>query len=155
MSGNEPETSRRRGGAVIRVALWVAQVALATSFLLAAQMKLSMPAADLTGTGIPVGLTRFIGVVELLGAVGLILPAITRVYPMLTVLAAGGLTTVMVLASGFHLARGEYSSLVVTIALGLMAVFVAWGRVRAAPIEARHRDSRGRQREIATSGVRG
>jgi hypothetical protein len=80
---------------------------------------------------------RFIGVVEVLGALGLILPAATRIKPSLTPLAAIGLTTVMVLASLMHLARGEVQMLPVTAVLGGMAAFVAWGRSRKAPIAPR------------------
>jgi hypothetical protein len=72
--------------------------------------------------------------VELAGAVGLILPAMTRIRPVLTPLAAVGFLTIMSLASGFHVIRGELDALPITFALGGMAGFVAWGRLRKAPI---------------------
>jgi hypothetical protein len=67
----------------------------------------------------------------------LILPAATRIKPSLTPLAAIGLTTVMALASITHLVRGEVQMLPVTILLGGLAAFVAWGRSRKAPIAPR------------------
>jgi len=80
---------------------------------------------------------RFIGVVEVLGALGVVVPAATRIKPSLTPLAALGLTTVMVLASLTHLARGEVQMLPITIVLATLAAFVAWGRFRKAPIAPR------------------
>lgn len=86
---------------------------------------------------VPAALVRFIGASELAAAIGLILPAATRIRPMLTPLAAAGLVLVMLLAIGFHLSRGEIQALPVNIALGALAAFVAWGRFRKAPISAR------------------
>ena len=82
-------------------------------------------------------LVRFIGASELAGALGLILPSLTRIMPRLTSLAGLGLFTVMVLASGFHVVRGEFGGLPITFVLGGLAAFVAWGRYRGAPINAR------------------
>jgi len=76
------------------------------------------------------GLVRFIGVVELAGALGVILPAATRIQPRLTPLAAAGLATIMVLAIPFHLMRGELKEIVINLALGGLAAFVACGRSR-------------------------
>ena len=80
---------------------------------------------------------RFIGACELLGAIGLIVPAVTRIRPGLTPLAAAGLTLVMALAVPFHVARGEFPALTVVLPLGALAAFVAWGRWKRAPIRAR------------------
>jgi len=93
------------------VILWVAQVLLAGMFLMAGFMKAAIPIAELSRI-IPMasempGLTRFIGVSEIAGGLGLLLPAALRILPQLTVLAAAELAVVMVLAIGFHLARGE------------------------------------------------
>ena len=84
--------------------------------------------------GVPQGLAVFIGVSEFLGGVGLILPAMTRVKPKLTPLAAVGLTLVMILAAVFHIAHGEYSFLPVNAVLGGVAGFIAYGRSIARPI---------------------
>jgi hypothetical protein len=86
---------------------------------------------------VPVGLVRFIGASELAGALGLILPAATRIKPSLTPLAASGLIVVMVLAAAFHASRGELQALPINFVLGGLAAFVAWGRFRRAPVEAR------------------
>jgi len=68
------------------------------------------------------------------GALGLILPAVTRIRPKLTAAAGLGLVTVMVLAAAFHLSRGEAQVLPLNLTLGALAAFVAWGRSRKAPI---------------------
>jgi putative oxidoreductase len=82
-------------------------------------------------------MVRFIGACELAGAVGLILPAATRIRPMLTPLAASGLVVVMLLAMAFHISRGEAAqALPINLTLGALAAFVAWGRFRKAPIRA-------------------
>jgi hypothetical protein len=76
-------------------------------------------------------LVRFIGIAELAGAAGLLLPMLTRIKPRLTAHAGLGLATVMTLASIFHVFRGELQALPLTITLGAVAAFVAWGRATA------------------------
>lgn len=76
----------------------------------------------------------FIGVVEVLGGLGLILPAMTRVTPKLTPLAAAGLTLTMILAAGFHITRGEYELVPANLVLGSVAAFIAVGRWNLRPI---------------------
>jgi len=85
----------------------------------------------------PAELVRFIGVSELLGAIGVILPAVLRIKPNLTPLSGSGLALIMLFASVFHLLRGEIFALPMTIVLGLIALFVAWGRFRKRPIKGR------------------
>jgi len=80
---------------------------------------------------------RFIGMAETLGAIGLVLPAATRIKPSLTPLAALGLTTVMVLAAITHVARGEAFMIPVNGVIGGLSAFVVWGRWRKAPIAPR------------------
>ncbi|MFI6317497.1 DoxX family protein [Nonomuraea sp. NPDC050556] len=82
---------------------------------------------------VPQPLIVFIGVVEVLGGIGLILPALTGVKPKLTPLAAAGLALTMVLASGFHLMRGEYALIPANILLGGVAAFLAVGRWNLRP----------------------
>lgn len=130
----------RRSG--LHVGLWVAQGLLALAFLASGAMKVSMPMETLQAqmpwvSGSLGGLVRFIGTVEALGAIGVVLPAATRIKPVLTPLAALGLATVMLLASLTHLSRGELGVVPVTVTLGAIALFVAWGRHRAAPIAER------------------
>ena len=83
---------------------------------------------------LPPALVRFIGASELAGALGLVLPSATRIRPLLTPLAAMGLVIVMLLAALFHISRGEWLALPINAVLGGLAAFVAWGRLRKAPI---------------------
>ena len=123
----------------LHISLWVVQALLGAAFLMAGFTKATQPkdmlAAQMPWTAVVgEGMTRFIGISEVLGAVGLILPALTRIKPKLTALAGAGLVTVRVLAMGFHLARGEMMALPINGVLAALAAFVAWGRFRAAPI---------------------
>ena len=86
---------------------------------------------------LPEGLVRFIGVAELAGALGLLLPALTRRKPVLTAWAAAGLVVVMALAVVVHIARGEPQVLPVNFVLGGATAFIAWGRFRGARIAPR------------------
>ncbi|MFE3449393.1 DoxX family protein [Nonomuraea sp. NPDC059194] len=84
----------------------------------------------------PQPLIVFIGVVELLGGIGLILPAMIGVRPRLTPLAAAGLALTMLLATGFHLVRGEYELIPANLLLGGVSAFLAVGRWNLRPTEA-------------------
>ena len=132
-----PATSKAWG-----ISLWVVQVLVALGFGMAGFMKATAPletlAANMTWVAAMPGLVRFIGVAELLGALGMILPAATRIRPMLTPAAGLGLVIIMVLAALFHLTRGEFSAIGANAILGLLAGFVAWGRLRKAPIAPRN-----------------
>ena len=125
----------------LHLGLWAVQVLLALAFLGAGMLKLITPIGllasrvDWVGT-VPATLVRFIGVSELLGALGLILPAATRIKPVLTGLAALGLTVVMVLAVGVHVARGEGTLFALPLLLGVLAAFVAWGRLTQVSLDA-------------------
>jgi putative oxidoreductase len=125
------------------IGLWAAQLLLAVFYLYAGYNKLSQPIEALGAMGmgfvlvVPELLTRFIGLAELLGAAGLILPAATRIMPRLTPLAALGLSIIQVLAIGFHISRGEMMVLPMNLVLLALSLFVLWGRERKAPISAR------------------
>jgi len=126
----------------LHIGLWVAQVLLGAAFLMAGLGKSTQPIEELAKNmawvpAIPGGLVRFIGVSELLGGLGLILPAATRVAPVLTPVAGLGLATVMSLAAVFHLTRGEYGGIVINLVMGGIAAFIAWGRFKKAPIAGR------------------
>ena len=126
----------------LHVALWGGQVLLAALFGGAGFTKLTGSMAELPAmipwtADVPEALVRFIGTSELLGAIGLLLPSIFKIQPKLSALAAAGLTTVMVLASLFHLVRGEYGVIPMNAVLGSIAAFVAWGRAYGRPIPAR------------------
>jgi putative oxidoreductase len=117
----------------LNVALWIVQVLLAAAFGMAGVMKSSQP-LDALGQNmawvrdVPPAMVRFIGISELAGAVGVVLPWVTGIRPMLTPLAAAGLAVIMVLAAAFHISRGEPSALPFNLVLGGLAAFVAWGR---------------------------
>lgn len=125
------------------IALWVAQVVLAAVYVMAGFMKLTQPIDALVASGMsyagdyPELLTRFIGTMEVLGAIGIILPAATRILPVLTPLAALGFSTIQVLAIGLHTTRGEFQVLPVNLILLALSLFVLWGRLRKAPISPR------------------
>ncbi|GHB80170.1 DoxX family protein [Persicitalea jodogahamensis] len=123
----------------LNIALWVAQGLLAALFLMAGANKLFLPISELSETlpwasEFPEWLVRFIGISELLGAVGLLLPSLLRIKPFLTSYAAIGLALVMVLATFFHISRGETSVIGMNFAIAAIAGFIAWGRMVKAPI---------------------
>ena len=125
------------------IGLWVAQLLLALVFGAAGVMKLMTPVADLAAmmnwvSVSPEALVRFIGFDELAGALGMILPALTRILPFLTPLAAAGFALIQVLAIGTHGALGETAStLPMNLVLLALALFVAWGRWKKSPIAPR------------------
>ena len=115
------------------IALWVVQVLLAVVFLGAGGTKLSQPKEKLAKNMAFVedysqGTVRLIGALEVLGAIGLVLPALTGVLPWLTPLAALGLVATMVGAILTHLRRNENSAIAVPVVLLVLAAFVAYGR---------------------------
>ena len=131
-----PITETTQSPRALHYALWTVQALLAFAFFAAGAMKTLTPIDQLVAQGIDHGwaLTRFIGVSELAGAVGLILPSALRIQPWLTPLAASGLATIMVLAAGVHAAHGQVSQLPPVIVLGALAAFVVWGRSTRARI---------------------
>jgi hypothetical protein len=135
------ETPRAASRRALHVALWVVQGLLVLAFGVGGLMKLGTPLAELMvkmpWTADLPHLVRFIGAAELAGAIGMVLPSLVRIKPWLTSLAGAGLALVMVLAAGFHLARGEARVIGVNLVLGALASLVAWGRSRGAPIAAR------------------
>ena len=138
-----------RPSRALAVTLWAAQLLLAALFLLvgythaAAPIGVAIQRAPWVAS-LPVALVRFIGVVELAGAIGLLLPAATRIRPTLTPLAAAGLAVMMLLAIPFHLLRGEASAVGINLMLGSLATLVALGRTRWAPIAERSAATRSR-----------
>ena len=124
------------------MSLWLGQLLLAAVFLLVgythaiAPIEVAVERAP-WAAALPVALLRFIGVAELAGAVGVVLPTATRILPSLTPLAAVGLAVMMALAVPFHLVRGEMGGILINLVLGSLAAFVAWGRSRGARAQAR------------------
>lgn len=118
----------------MNIVLWVVAVVLALAFLAAGAMKLSRPKAALAESGLgwvedfSASAVKGIGAVEVLGALGLVLPAVTGIAPVLVPLAATGLALTMVGAAVVHARRGETPMIAVNVVLLLVAAFVAWGR---------------------------
>ena len=114
--------------------LWVVQGLLAALFLFAGGMKLIMTPEQMQGpVDLPVPFLRFIGVVEVLGGIGLILPGLLRIRPGLTPLAAVGLVIIMIGATAISL-QGDVALALIPLVVGLLAAFVAYGRWRLAPL---------------------
>jgi putative oxidoreductase len=132
----------KRSAAALHAALWIVQGLLFLAFGMAGALKTLTPLDELAVKmawvhALPGWVVRFIGGCELSGALGLILPSVSRIRPGLTPLAAAGLVVVMALAMAVHVSRGELGVLPINLVLGGMALFVAWGRWRRAPILAR------------------
>jgi putative oxidoreductase len=123
----------------MNILLWVLQVLLALAFAAHGWLLLAPPAAMVAqmNASMPRWFQIFLGIAEVLAAVGLTLPGITRIQPWLVSAAAAGVMIVMVCATGFHLMRGEVSSAIVTLALLAMASFVAYMRFAVMPIQRR------------------
>ena len=120
------------------VALWAIQGLLAVAFLGAGTMKLSQPKEKLAANmgwveDFSQPAVRLIGAVEVLGAIGLMLPALTGILSWLTPLAALGLVLTMVGAALTHLRRKEYGNIAVNVVLLVLAAFVAYGRFFVLP----------------------
>ena len=124
LTGRAPATA-------LHIALWIGQLLLAALFAFAGAMKVGKAVQF----PFPVALTYFIGVSELAGAVGLVVPALTRIKPGLTPIAAAALALVMVLATGYHFFMDE--PVAQTASFAAVALFVAWGRRYKAPIQPR------------------
>ena len=115
-------------------ALWIVQGLLALLFLWAGGMKLVLPVEAMTEQmPLPGLFLRFIGVAEVLGALGLILPGLLRLRPALTPLAAAGLVLIMIGATVLTLASGAVAMALFPLVVGLLAAFVAYGRWRLTP----------------------
>ncbi len=114
--------------------LWIVQVLLALLFLFAGGVKLVMPADQLAKLApmLSVGFMRFVSVCEVLGAIGLILPWLLRVQPILTPLAAACLVGIMIGAVVVTLMIGGISMAIMPFVVGLLLIFVAFGRRRVA-----------------------
>jgi uncharacterized membrane protein YphA (DoxX/SURF4 family) len=116
------------------VVLWILQVLLAVLFLFAGVMKFVMPIEEMTKQiALPGLFLHFIGVAEILGAIGLILPGILRIRTGLTPLAAAALVVIMVGATVVNLMTGQQGGALTTVVVGLLLALVAYRRWRGAP----------------------
>jgi putative oxidoreductase len=125
----------------MNITLWIVQVLLALAFLAHGVLFLSPPPELVAqmNAALPRWFQVFLGVAEVLAAIGLILPGLTRIRPGLVPAAAVGIMIVMVSAIALHLWRREFGPAGTTLVLLLMATFVAYGRWRLLPIAPRRR----------------
>ncbi|MEU1728300.1 DoxX family protein [Nonomuraea sp. NPDC005692] len=117
----------------MNILLWILQVLLAAMFAMSGLEKATQPRDKLTAKypwmeNVPQAAVRLIAVPELLGALGLILPAATGIAPILTPIAATGLAILMALAGAMHARHKDTRAIAVTAVLFLLAAFVAWAR---------------------------
>ena len=123
----------------MNIALWIVQILVALAFLMSGGMKVSQPIDKLksnmawTARTTP-GIVRLIGTLEILGALGLILPAVTHILPWLTPVAAVGLVFTMIGASIVHVRLKEFSRLGAPLLLFLLALFIVYGRFLVVPL---------------------
>jgi hypothetical protein len=115
----------------LNIVLWIVQGLLALLFLFAGGMKLALPIEALAGpVALPGWFLRFIGLAEVLGAMGLILPGLTRIAPSLTPIAASGLAVIMVGAVAITLIGGAVLPALVPLTVGVLSSLVAYSRSR-------------------------
>jgi uncharacterized membrane protein YphA (DoxX/SURF4 family) len=135
-------TKNTQSGTYLRalnIALWILQVLLAAAYVAHGWMMVSPPAelVAMMNEQLGEGFRLFIGVAELLAAVGLILPGVMRILPSLTALAAAGLMIVMASATVLHIFRGESASAITAAVLFALVTIVAYTRWKVQPIAAR------------------
>ena len=134
----------------MNVTLWILQALLAAAFAAHGWMLVAPPPEllPIINEQLGVAFRLFLGVAEIAGAVGLLLPAMTRTLPWLTPLAAACLALVVASATVLHLLRSELSASGITAALFVVAAGVAYARWRVRPIA-----SRGNGRSLATNAA--
>jgi len=122
-------TTEQKTSKPLNIILWVAQGLLALTFIWVGFMKIANP-GDLPFPWIKENpsLVLITGIFDLLGGLGIVLPTLLRIQPKLTVLTAYGIIALMVVASIFHISRGEGKNIGVNIFIFLVAAFIAWGR---------------------------
>lgn len=123
----------------MNIVLWILQVLLAVMFLWHGWLFLSPPPelVEIMNANLNPSFRLFLGVAEVLGAAGLILPGVTRILPWLIPLAAAGLMIVVGSASVLHLTRGEIGSAITTAVLFALCAFVAYMRWKVKPVAPR------------------
>lgn len=123
----------------MNLVLWILQVLLAAAFFAHGLLFLFPPASlvEAMNATISPAFRFFLGVAEILAAIGLTLPGLTRIQPWLISCAAVGLMVVMIGATVLHVTRGEISSAITTAILFVLATFVAYMRWKVMPIPSR------------------
>ena len=123
----------------MNIALWVLQVLLALAFFAHGWLFLSPPPeiVEQMNASLPRWFQLFLGVAEVLAAVGLILPGVARIMPWLVPAAASGIMVVLGSATVYHFIRGEISSGIITLVMFALATVVAYYRWSVMPIRPR------------------
>jgi len=121
------------------ITAWILQILLAGMFIMTGAMKTLTPIEQLAASlpwaaDVPAALVRFIGLAELLGGLGLVLPSLLKIKTKLTPIAAIGIVLIMVFASIFHISRGETGVIGMNLILAALAGVVAWLRLKKAPL---------------------
>lgn len=133
----------RPAGSALKIALWTAQCLIFAAFILFGAQKLFMSPEALAAmwhSQWPLEhplLLRVTGLIDTAGGLGILLPALTRILPWLTVWAARGCVLLQILAIIFHLSRGEAMATPLNFVLLALCAFTLWGRSRRAPIMSR------------------
>ncbi len=118
----------------MNIALWIIQALLALLFLFAGGMKFVMSVEEMTKQiPMPGWFLHFIGLCEVLGGLGLILPWLTHIRPDLTPLAATGLVIIMIGATVVTLTTGDIATALMPLVIGILCAFVAYGRWHLTP----------------------
>jgi len=134
----EERSTSAKSGKGINVVLWVIQTLLALLFLFSGGVKLAMPIEPMAKqAGLPGTFLRFIAVMEVLGAIGLILPGILRIRTALTPLAAAGLVIIMIGATVIMFRVNGAVQALTPAVVGVLVAFVAYGRWGLAPLRDR------------------
>ena len=122
----------------MNLVLWIVQVLLSAEFLFSGGMKFVTPIEEMTKQmALPAWFLYFIGGAEVLGGLGLILPGLSGVATGLTPLGAASLVVIMIGACVVTLMIGGGVLVLIPLATGMLAAFVAYGRWRLAPLGAR------------------
>jgi len=132
----------RPAGLALKIGLWVAQILIFAAFVASGGMKMLLPIDQLASMIVwpgqyPPEFVRFTGAIDAMGGIGVLLPALTRIRPRLTVFAALGCTVLQILAIVFHVSRGEAMATPLNFVLLTLSIFILWGRARRVPITAR------------------
>lgn len=124
-------TVQQKTSKVMNIIIWAAQGILALTFIWAGAMKIFKPERlPFPWVKNNPNLVLITGIVDLLGGLGIVLPAIFRIRPRLTIFAAYGIIALMAIAIIFHVSRAEAKNIGFNIFLLFLAVFVVWGRQR-------------------------
>ena len=133
---------RQNSSKALNILLWIAQLLLGIMFLFGGITNTFQPIEKIATTmnwvnEVPHWLVRFIGIAQILGGIGLILPSILRIKPQLTVWAAMGLFLQLICAVIFHISVNEENMIGIPLLFAAISFFIAWGRWKKVPITSR------------------